>query len=70
MAGTFNPDILIFNVSMADIPMTTGYSPNQWREGLNVMLFPPETAMLRNYRKSFFSKPTSMQTINGSAKWS
>jgi len=38
MAGTFNPDILIFNASMADIPMTTGYSPNWWREGLNAML--------------------------------
>jgi len=38
MAGTFNPDILIFNVTMANIPLKTGYSPARWREGLNVML--------------------------------
>jgi len=29
MAGTFNPDILVFN--------TTGYSPHRWWEELNVM---------------------------------
>jgi len=38
MVGMFNPDILIFNASMADIPMQTGYSPNWWKEGLNIML--------------------------------
>jgi len=38
MAGTFNPDILIFNATMADIPLKTGYSPDRWKEGLNVML--------------------------------
>jgi len=38
MAGTFNPEILIFNATMADIPLKTSYSPNRWREGLNVML--------------------------------
>jgi len=27
MAGTFNPNIVLFNATMADIPMTTGYSP-------------------------------------------
>jgi len=38
MAGTFNPEIAIFNATMADLPMCTGYSPRRWREGLNVML--------------------------------
>jgi len=38
MARTFNPDILIFNTTMVDLPMKTGYSPRRWREGLNVML--------------------------------
>jgi len=38
MAGTFNPDIMLFNMTMADLPMKTGYSPCCWREGLNVML--------------------------------
>jgi len=38
MAGTFNLDILIFNVTMAELPMKTGYLPRRWREGLNVML--------------------------------
>jgi len=38
MAGTFNPEIAIFNATMADLPMRTGYSPQRWREGLNVML--------------------------------
>jgi len=30
MAGMFNPDILIFNSTMADIPLKTGYSPARW----------------------------------------
>jgi len=38
MVGTCNPDILIFNATMADIPLKTGYSPARWHEGLNVML--------------------------------
>jgi len=38
MARTFNLDILIFNATMADIPLKTGYSPDRWHEGLNVML--------------------------------
>jgi len=38
MAGTFNPEILIFNATMANIPLKTGYSPDRWQEGLNIML--------------------------------
>jgi len=34
----FNPDILVLNATMADIPMSTGYSPEQWQKGLNIML--------------------------------
>jgi len=38
MASTFNPEILIFNATMADIPLRTGYAPAQWHKGLNVMI--------------------------------
>jgi len=38
MASMFNPEILIFNATMADIPLCTGYTPAQWRKGLNVMI--------------------------------
>jgi len=38
MAGTFNPEILIFNATMADIPLNTGYAPARWCKGLNVMI--------------------------------
>jgi len=38
MAGTFNPDIVLFNATMADLPMKTGYSPRHWQEGLNIIL--------------------------------
>jgi len=38
MAGTFNPDILLLNATMADIPLHTGYSPAHWQKGLNVLL--------------------------------
>jgi len=38
IAGTFNPDILLLNATMANIPLNTGYSPERWRKGLNVML--------------------------------
>jgi len=38
IAGMFNPDILILNATLADIPLATGYSPMRWHKGLNVML--------------------------------
>jgi len=38
MAGTFNPDILVLNATMADILLSTGYSPKRWQKGLNIML--------------------------------
>jgi len=38
MASTFNPDIVIFNMTIADLPMKMGYLPSRWQEGLNVML--------------------------------
>jgi len=34
----FNPNILLLNATMADIPLHTGYSPGHWRKGLNAML--------------------------------
>jgi len=38
MAGSFNPDIVLFDAMMVNLPMKTGYSPQHWQEGLNVML--------------------------------
>jgi len=38
MAGTFNPHIVLFNATMANLPLKTGYLPSRWRQGLNVML--------------------------------
>jgi len=36
--GTFNPEILLINAKLADIPLQTGFSPACWKKGLNVML--------------------------------
>ncbi len=30
MAGTFNPNIVLFNVTMADLPLRTGYLLSRW----------------------------------------
>jgi len=38
MAGMFNPNIVLFNATMANLPLKTGYLPQRWREGLNLML--------------------------------
>jgi len=38
IAGTFNLDILVNNRKMADIPLLSGYLPERWQHGLNVML--------------------------------
>jgi len=38
IASTFNPNILVINAMMANLPLTTGYSPKPWQQGLNVML--------------------------------
>jgi len=34
----FNPEILLVNAKLADIPLQTGFSLAHWRKGLNVML--------------------------------
>jgi len=38
IAGTFNPEILIMNATMADIPLRTGFSYERWKTGLNIMI--------------------------------
>jgi len=38
MAGTFNPEILIINATMANIPLWTGFSYDRWKKGINVMI--------------------------------
>jgi len=70
MAGTFNPNIVLFNATMADLPLKTGYSLRRWRQGLNVMLEKLQgTSMWRNYESYYYSKWTSIPIASGSAKW-
>jgi len=38
MAGTFNPNIAVMNVKMTEMPITTGYAPECWKKGRNIML--------------------------------
>jgi len=38
IAGSQDDRLAHFNATMAEIPALTGYSPNRWRHGLNVML--------------------------------
>jgi len=38
IAGTFNLEILVINAALADIPLWTGFSYDQWKKGLNIML--------------------------------
>jgi len=38
IAGTFNPEILIVNANMADIPLHMGFSYDQWKTELNIMI--------------------------------
>jgi len=38
MAGTFNPEILVINAAMADIPLCMGFTYKRWKKGLNTMI--------------------------------
>jgi len=38
IAGTFNPEILLINTTLADIPLRTGFSYDRWQTGLNIMI--------------------------------
>jgi len=38
IAGTFNPEILVVNATLADIPLHTGFSYDCWKKGLNIMI--------------------------------
>jgi len=38
MAGTFNPEILVVNAMLVDIPLKTGFSYACWKKGLNIMI--------------------------------
>jgi len=58
MAGTFNPDIALLNAMMADILLLSGYSPRQWRKGLNIMLQTSKTS-----QKSQCGKTTDHSVI-------
>jgi len=34
IVGTFNPEILVVNATLADIPLQTSFSPDRWRKDL------------------------------------
>jgi len=38
IARTFNPEILVVNATLADIPKCMGFTYNCWKKGLNVMI--------------------------------
>jgi len=38
IAGTFNPEILVINTKVADIPLCTGFTYDRWKKGLNIMI--------------------------------
>jgi len=38
IARTFNPEILLVNATLANIPLRTGFSYDRWKKGLNIMI--------------------------------
>jgi len=38
IAGTINPDILVVNMALANIPLCTGFTYDWWKKGINVMI--------------------------------
>jgi len=38
IAGTINPEILVINTTMADIPLCMGFVYDRWKKGLNIMI--------------------------------
>jgi len=38
ITGTFNPEILVVNAALADIPLHTCFTYDCWKKGLNVMI--------------------------------
>jgi len=38
MAGTFNLEVLVNNMTLANIPLCIGFSFAWWKKGINVMI--------------------------------
>jgi len=38
IAGTFNPEILVVNATLANIPLCTRFTYDQWKKRINVMI--------------------------------
>jgi len=38
ITGTFNPEILVSNATLANIPLCMGFTYEQWKTGVNVMI--------------------------------
>jgi len=68
IAGTFNPEILVINAALANIPLHTRFSYKRWKKGLNVMIKKTSGDFnVENAELYFFLKQTSMLTTSGSA---
>jgi len=66
IAGTFNPEILLINAKLADIPLQTGFSLAHWKKVLNVMLEKwLVTLMWRNCTSYYFLRQILTTTTNG-----
>jgi len=66
IAGTFNPEILFVNATLADIPLQVGFSYNCWKKGLNIMIEKTvRDLMWRSFALFCYSKLISMPTTSG-----
>jgi len=66
MSSSVSPTIVVVNAAMAQLPMKHGFTPDQWKHGLNVMLPKQEGNVTVENSTSLSSlKQTSMHTTNG-----
>jgi len=65
IASTFNPEILVVNATLANIPLCTSFTYNLWKKGVNVMI--EKKCGDFNYKLYSCLKQTLMQIINGLA---
>jgi len=66
MASTLNPDILVIDATMADIPLYTGFTYDRWKKGVNVMIEKTiVTSMWKNCKSSCCLRQISTPTTSG-----
>jgi len=66
MARSFNPEILVVNVTLVNIPLCTGFTYDWWKKAVNVMI---EISMWKNSVLSCCSKQILMLITGGLAEW-